>query len=259
MSKFAAECRKEGMKDTTLAHHLRHIKAALRWAAKLGLMSKAPAIEMPKRAKGQSQARSRAITTEEYERVILAIPKARPHRCGPMGTVRHRVVAVGLRRSEALDLTWDAGRRVLCPPGERRPVFIIRAEGQKSGKAETCPMAPDFGAWLLAVPEAERVGKVFRLIEQGGLPMHEHRVGRIVETNRQGGRRQSGHQDEAEQEDRQGNHGPRVCGLPFLPPWFRFQVGKAGCPLGLEAADAAQLDCNHRGLLCPPGRERRGR
>ena len=78
MSKFAAECRKEGMKDTTLAHHLRHIKAALRWAAKLGLMSKAPAIEMPKRAKGQSQARSRAITTEEYERVILAIPKARP-------------------------------------------------------------------------------------------------------------------------------------------------------------------------------------
>ena len=78
MSKFAAECRKEGMKDTTLAHHLRHIKAALRWAAKLGLMSKAPAIEMPKRAKGQSQARSRAITTEEYERAFWRSPKPAP-------------------------------------------------------------------------------------------------------------------------------------------------------------------------------------
>ncbi len=42
----------EGLKDTTLAHHLRHIKAACRWGAKLGLMAKAPAVEMPKRAKG---------------------------------------------------------------------------------------------------------------------------------------------------------------------------------------------------------------
>ncbi len=78
LSTFAATCRNEGMTDTTLAHHLRHIKAATRWAAKLGLMSKTPAIEMPKRAKGQSQARSRAITTEEYERALVAIPKVRP-------------------------------------------------------------------------------------------------------------------------------------------------------------------------------------
>jgi integrase len=181
MSKFAAECRKEGMKDTTLAHHLRHIKAATRWAVKLGLMAKAPSIEMPKRAKGQSQARSRAITTEEYERVLLAIPKARPTDAAQWNRYIEGLWLSGLRRSEALALTWDQDGVFCAHLGEKRPVFIIRSEGQKSGRAETCPMAPDFGAWLLAVPEAERTGPVFRLTGQGGLPMLGHRVGQIVE------------------------------------------------------------------------------
>ena len=180
MSKFAAECRKEGMKDTTLAHHLRHIKAATRWAVKLGLMAKAPSIEMPKRSKG-SQARSRAITTEEYERVLTAIPKARLTDAAQWARYITGLWLSGLRRSEALALTWDQDGVFCVHLGEKRPVFIIRSEGQKSGKAETCPMAPDFGAWLLAVPEAERTGPVFRLIGQGGLPMMGHRVGQIVE------------------------------------------------------------------------------
>jgi integrase len=181
MSKFQAACRNEGMKATTLAHHLRHIKAACRWAVKLGLMATAPAIEMPTRGKG-SQARSRAITTEEYERALLAIPKARPQDAAQWERYVTGLWLSGLRRSEALDLTWDQDGVFCVHLGEKRPVFIIRAEGQKSGRAETCPMAPDFGAWLLAVPEAERTGKVFHLIDtRTNQPLSEHRVGRIVE------------------------------------------------------------------------------
>jgi integrase len=169
------------MKDSTLAHHLRHIKAALRWAARLGLMSKAPAIEMPKRAKG-SQARSRAITTEEYERALLVIPKARPHDAEQWKRYVTGLWLSGLRRSEAMALTWDQDGELCVHLGEKRPVFIIRSEGQKSGKAETCPMAPDFGAWLLAIPEAERTGKVFHLIDtRTNQPLSKNRVGRIVE------------------------------------------------------------------------------
>jgi integrase len=183
MSVFAAECRNQGMKDTTLAHHLRHIKAATRWAVKLGLMSKAPAIEMPKRAKGQTQARSRAITTEEYERAVLAIPKARPHDAAQWERYISGLWLSGLRRSEALALTWDQDGVFCVHLGERRPVFIIRAEGQKSGRAETCPMAPDFGAWLLSVPEDERTGPVFHLIDtRTNQPINANRVGRIVES-----------------------------------------------------------------------------
>jgi hypothetical protein len=67
-----------GMKETTLAGHLRHLQAALSWAVKHDLIPKAPRIERPKRAKGVGKAmRGRPITTEEYERMLAAAPKVR--------------------------------------------------------------------------------------------------------------------------------------------------------------------------------------
>ena len=78
MSQFQAEARKEGMKATTLARHLRHIKAALRWGERQGLMVKAPAIEMPKLAKGQSLAKHRPVTAEEFDRMIAGGPQGSP-------------------------------------------------------------------------------------------------------------------------------------------------------------------------------------
>ena len=71
------------MKDTTLARLLRHVKAALRWAERVGLMVKAPKIEMPKRVKGQSMMRGRPIKGEEFERLLMAVPKMRPKRAAP--------------------------------------------------------------------------------------------------------------------------------------------------------------------------------
>ncbi len=181
MSKFSADLRREGMKDTTIAHHLRHVKAATRWAARLGLMARAPAIEMPKRAKG-SQARSRAITTEEYERMAAAVAKARPQDAPQWARFIEGLWLSGLRLSEALSLTWDQDGLFCVHLGEKRPVFLIRADGQKSGKAETCPIAPDFGAWLLSVPEVERMGPVFRLIDyRSDRPICHHHVGQLVE------------------------------------------------------------------------------
>ena len=61
-------------------------------------------------------------------------------------------------------------------------VFIIRAEGQKSGRAETCPMTPDFVAWLQTVPAAERTGRVFRLIDtRTNQPLTPERVTAVAE------------------------------------------------------------------------------
>ena len=179
MSTFAAALRKEGMQDSTVAHHLRHVKAATRWAEKLGLMRKAPAVEMPRAAKGQSQARSRAVTGEEFDRMIAAVEKARPADGEQWTRYLTGLWLSGLRRSEALALTWDQDGLFCARLGEN--VFIIRADGQKSGKAETCPMAPDFAAWLSAVPEAERTGLVFRLTTRAGRAILPNAVGKIVE------------------------------------------------------------------------------
>ncbi|NMC19933.1 MAG: site-specific integrase, partial [Thermogutta sp.] len=42
LSRFQSELRKSGVKETTVARHLRHIKAALRWAERQGMLTKAP-------------------------------------------------------------------------------------------------------------------------------------------------------------------------------------------------------------------------
>ena len=145
ISQFATKLRQAGMRDTTIAHHLRHVKAALRWAGRQGLLVKVPAIEMPKRAKGQTLARSRAITTEEYERMAAAIPRVRPKDSGQWARFIEGLWLSGLRRSEALALTWDQDGAFCVCLAEKRPVFIIRAEGQRAARRRPAPLLPTSG------------------------------------------------------------------------------------------------------------------
>lgn len=46
-----------------------------RWAKREGLMSTVPQFTMPKRIKGSKVMRGRAITGEEFDRMIKAVPK----------------------------------------------------------------------------------------------------------------------------------------------------------------------------------------
>jgi len=181
LSRFQAELRKAGAKETTNAHHLRHVKAALRWAERQGMMSKAPTVEMPKAAKGQSLARSRAVTTEEYERMLLVVPKVRPGDAPEWQRLISAAWLGGLRLGELVALSWDDGTPFSVDLSGRRPCFRILAEGQKSGRDEVLPMVPEFAELLLVTPEAERTGLVFRLSDQRThKPLDCHRVGQLV-------------------------------------------------------------------------------
>jgi hypothetical protein len=53
------------------------------------------------------------------------------------------------------------------------PMLRIRGESQKSGNAEFCPVPPEFGEWLPAVPAAERRGRVFKLAGATGVIIDE--------------------------------------------------------------------------------------
>jgi integrase len=181
ISRFIADLRKEGMKPTTIARHLRHIKACLRWAERQGMMSKAPAIEMPKLVKGQSFMKGRPVTTEEYERLLLAVPKVRPQDAELWQQLLTGLFLSGLRLSEALTLDWEEGLFCLDLSG-KHPVFRIEGAGQKSRRAELAPATPDFCEWVLTTfPAAERTGRVFKLTDpRTGKPLSVQQAGRTI-------------------------------------------------------------------------------
>jgi integrase len=67
------------------------------------------------------------------------------------------------------------------PAVGRRPAFRIYAEAEKGHQDRVLPMTPDFAEWLLQTPEAERVGRVFKVNGlQTGEPISLERVGRLV-------------------------------------------------------------------------------
>jgi integrase len=164
LSRFQAKLREEGLRETSIASVLRHLRPALVWAVSMGMLPAVPKIEMPRKAKGQTLARARAVTTEEYERMIAACDKARPQDAAAWKRYLTGLWLSGLRLDESLRLSWELEDGFIVDFSGRRPAFRIYAQSQKSRRDEILPMTPDFAEWLLAsTPEGERGGRVFKL------------------------------------------------------------------------------------------------
>lgn len=177
MGRFQSKLRAGGMRETTIARHLRHVKAALRWAESQGLITKAPKIDMPHRQRGQTMMRGRPITAEEFDRMIDAVSRVRPDDA----PVWRRLWLSGLRLGEAMALSWGLDAPLYADLTGRRPAFRIYAEAQKARRDEILPMTPDFYELLAATPEADRTGKVFKVVAlRTGKPLLRQEVGRVV-------------------------------------------------------------------------------
>lgn len=163
MSKFIAQLRSEGMKESTLGSHLRHLKAALRWAQRMGMLAIVPTWDQPR----AGSAKARPITAEEYERLLAVVPAVRPHDAPAWQRLITGLWLSGLRIGEAVRLSWDPDAPFAIDLTGKFPAFTIDAEAQKGRRDERLPLTPDFGKWLLEnTPEAERTGPVFPVVAQ---------------------------------------------------------------------------------------------
>jgi len=212
LSYFADELRKQEKSEDTIGCYLRHIKAALRWAVTQRMMtpSQMPAVKMPKRVKGSKRMKGRPITGEEFDRLLAKVedglfeplreksdnqPKRKFSFAPEVVAERRRKAAAaapswqhllrglwlsGLRRAEALDLSWDDPRHIMVRLSGRRPMLVILGECQKSGKDQLLPITPDFAAFLEATPEADRTGPVFRPVSLDGEIVTDHYVGKRI-------------------------------------------------------------------------------
>ena len=196
---FTTALRERGNRPATVAHHLRHLKAVLRWAHRQGFLLKLPTFEMPKQQKGM---RGRPITAEEFDRMLDSITKGlfaqpkegqepTPEQQAQLDQDRQPIVdswtfylrglwASGLRVSESLTLSWnEAAGAIVVDLSGRRPMLRIPAEAEKGNTHRLLPVTPEFAELLRDVPEGQRRGWVFSPLANTGQPLarSRHAVG----------------------------------------------------------------------------------
>jgi len=205
LSRFKRELRREKMTGTTIATHLRHIRAALGWAVdEKEWLADRPRVKLPATVKGQKLMRGRPLALEEFERMLGQVEAALTpadsetpkKRWGKEAVQRYRervakqITAIapdwrhflrglwlsGLRLGEALILSWDEDSDFFVDLTGKYPRFRIYAPAQKGRRDELLPMTPDFVEFLLKTPPHERSGLVFNCRGLKGRRLQESKV-----------------------------------------------------------------------------------
>eukprot|EP00913_Durusdinium_trenchii_P019521 g18351.t1 len=209
IQKFVETLRLEKKTTATIKSYLGHLKAAFRWAHSEGIMVEVPPLKPPSQKRNgkvikQQESGGRPLVAEEFERMLLAVPRVvsavpRKRRTQIIlriaraemtdrgkadrlrvklaeldrdaGVVveswRHLVSGLywsGLRISEAHLLSWDSDRYPCVDFSDEHPMIWIPGQYQKNGKDTRCPMAPEFAEFLMQTPKNQRTGFVFNPI-----------------------------------------------------------------------------------------------
>jgi integrase len=190
VSHLQADMRRAGLSENTIKSYMHHLTAALNWGCRLGLLLRVPKVERLKRAKGSKVMKGRPITGEEFDRLLAAAPKVLDSRTRGRKPLPPEPAVVeswryllrglwlsGLRLGEALELWWDRDDRLCVDLTGKLPMLRIPAECEKGHQDRLLPLAPEFAEFLLATPEAERTGPVFKPLARR---VHGERLGAPV-------------------------------------------------------------------------------
>lgn len=151
ISQFQSELIQANRPLTTVATYLAHLRGALNWAERMGMIRKAPRVVLPKMNK-RKLSKGRAITEAEYRKML--------GKAGPLKSTLELLWLSGLRINEALALSWDSPPVQILLDAKPHPYILFHAEGQKSRQDAACPITRDLAAWLGKVPKAKRKGFV---------------------------------------------------------------------------------------------------
>lgn len=145
-----------GLTEPSIKAYLTHLRAALNWAHGIKLIREVPMFTMPKRTQ---VSRGRAVTTEEFERMLKATPKVVGEERAPSWQDHiEGLFWSGLRLGESLELHWTDDRLMSVDFSGRRPMLVIRPDGEKSHEDRLLPITPEFANWLKG---RETTGYVF--------------------------------------------------------------------------------------------------
>lgn len=165
ISQYQAALRTAGRSPQTIRCYLAHIRMAMKWAKSQGMLAAVPEFPAAKRTKGVTRAKGRAISAEEFERILAKISKVVPDETAAATFERflRGLWLSGLRLGEAFELRWTGTGGIRVDLDRKRPAFIISSEDEKGRRDRIVPLTPDFAAFLQETPEHDRKGKVFHV------------------------------------------------------------------------------------------------
>jgi integrase len=184
ISKFRVErTAGDGREQATVNGDLACLKAALRWAQRMGMLVEVPRIEMLKRAKGSMLMKGRPILQEEFERLLLKVQDAVGKDRDPSWSyLLEGLWWSGLRLGEALNLWWDRDDRLCVVEQGDRLMVLIHSHLEKGKRDRLLPIAPEFENFLRRTPPRDRRGRVFKPLSKDGSDqqMTAHHVGIVI-------------------------------------------------------------------------------
>jgi integrase len=162
LSKFASGISKITSSPSSEGCYLRHVKSALGWARKIGLINRVPVVSMPRNSTGNSK--GRALTDDEFQLFLEATKIARPNDYKIWQHFIRGLRLCGLRVQDAARLSWDADAAICVDlNGGEYPQFRFTDGSHKGNDARLIPMMPDCFDFLNKTPIQDRVGRVFKI------------------------------------------------------------------------------------------------
>jgi integrase len=160
LSEFLSKLTAVSGSRVTVANILRHVKSALSWGHKIGILPAVPRFVMPRAPKDKLM-RGRPISDKEFEKFLAACEKVVAENPENWRFLLRGLWCSGLRISEAVKLSWDSPPIQIDLDSAKFPRVIFYE--QKSGRQEVWPMPPEFAELLASVPVKQRTGRVFAL------------------------------------------------------------------------------------------------
>jgi len=161
ISQWTARLRQSGLRESTIARHLRCLKCVLNWAVSTELMARRPSITMPAGGSKKRFLKGRALTEADFTLLCQTADRINP----TFTPLLNLLWLSGLRISEAYRLSFDTGPNQVDLANRR---FVFLAAGQKSGHDETIPLLPELHDWLASLGRTS--GPVVRPLV-GGKPV----------------------------------------------------------------------------------------
>lgn len=178
IEQFKSKLYSDSIQPSTIVSHMIILRKALRWAHKRKIIKTMPEVDVPKKTPAR---RGRAITQEEFDRMIKAVPKVVGEKNRDSWEfLLNGLWWSGLRLGEAMLLHWTSDENITIDYSEEHPMFSIQGHAEKSRKTRLLPMAPEFAQ---LIEGRTRKGYVFnpeRLIPPFEARLSLDYVGKVI-------------------------------------------------------------------------------